>query len=159
MPVHPTLHVILAEGKMSGWPEMMGRMPTPDDLIVPTPQCVKIPRGRMRDKSNSWKWLCKDLDALGLRHRRGHDLRRTMISLATNDGARRDLLALCTHTPTRRAAIDLYMNMPWDACCAEVAKLKLNRREPGKVVVLPKAVGTDHDVERGDDEDDGRDDG
>jgi hypothetical protein len=39
------------------------------------------------------------LKLLGLRHRRGHDLRRTMISLARTDGARKDILALCT---TRR---------------------------------------------------------
>ncbi len=160
MPVHPTLHAILAELKLSGWPQMMGRTSAPDDLIVPTPQCARIPLGRMRDKNNSSKWLCDDLEALGLRHRRGHDLRRTMISLAVGDGARKDLLELCTHTPGRRAAIDLYRNMPWDACCAEVAKLKVRRREAAEVVVLacPQAVGAEHDVVGGD-ADEGDDDG
>ena len=37
MPVHPTLAAILAEWRLSGWPAMMGRQPTPDDLIVPRP--------------------------------------------------------------------------------------------------------------------------
>jgi integrase len=35
MPVHPTLATILAEWKLGGWEQMMGRRPTPDDLIVP----------------------------------------------------------------------------------------------------------------------------
>jgi len=156
MPVHPTLSAILAEWKMAGWPQMMGRTPDPDDLIVPMPQGVRIPLGRMRDKNNSWKRVSDDLESLGLRHRRGHDLRRTLISLATNDGARKDLLELCTHTPSRRAAIDVYMNMPWDACCVEVAKLKVRRREPAEVVVLarPQAVGAEHDAVGGDASDD-----
>src|SRR3954453_16187168 len=35
MPAHPTLAAILAEWKLSGWAAMMGRQPTPDDLIAP----------------------------------------------------------------------------------------------------------------------------
>jgi hypothetical protein len=38
-----------------------------------------------------------DLDRLGLRRRRVHDTRRTMITLALNDGARRDVLQGITH--------------------------------------------------------------
>jgi hypothetical protein len=62
---------------------------------------------------------------LGLRHRRGHDLRRTMISLARTDGARKDILELCTHRPKKGSAIDLYTTFPWEALCAEVEKLKV----------------------------------
>jgi hypothetical protein len=40
-----------------------------------------------------------DLPALGMRPRRGHDLRWTFISLAREDGARRDLLEPITHVP------------------------------------------------------------
>lgn len=35
MPVHPVLAAMLAEWKLHGWPAMMGRAPTPEDLIVP----------------------------------------------------------------------------------------------------------------------------
>ncbi|WPB74143.1 hypothetical protein KYC5002_34565 [Archangium violaceum] len=53
------------------------------------------------------------LEALGLRHRRGHDLRRTMISLARTDGARKDILKLCTHTRRKSGnTIDLYTTFP-----------------------------------------------
>jgi integrase len=44
MPVHPTLAAILAEWKLSGWPAMMGRQPTPDDLIVPRPPDRQSPK-------------------------------------------------------------------------------------------------------------------
>src|SRR5581483_8893881 len=35
VPVHPTLAKMLAEWKLGGWAQMVGRAPTPDDLIVP----------------------------------------------------------------------------------------------------------------------------
>jgi hypothetical protein len=38
VPVHPMLAAMLAEWKLGGWAEMMGRAPGPDDLIVPLPQ-------------------------------------------------------------------------------------------------------------------------
>ncbi|KFA87554.1 hypothetical protein Q664_46870 [Archangium violaceum Cb vi76] len=64
----------------------------------------------MRTGHHSHKRLAKNMEALGLRHRRGHALRRTMISQARTDGAQKDLLELCTNTPpTRGNTIDYYM--------------------------------------------------
>jgi integrase len=109
MPVHSTLAAILAEWNLSGWPQMMGRQPTPDDLILPRPpdhanrrRKQWTPEG-MRDKSYCYKRFRDDLALLAFRHRRGHDLRRTMISLTREDGARKDILELCTTTPGRPA--------------------------------------------------------
>jgi hypothetical protein len=59
----------------------------------------------MRNKSYAFKRLREDLQALGFRHRRAHDLRRTMISLSRDDGARKDILELCTSVITSKAAI------------------------------------------------------
>ncbi len=148
MPVHPTLAAILAEWKRKGWPEMMGRTPTPEDLVVPMPRPTnrgpRVEHGRMRTDHHSYKRLVKDLEVLGLRHRRGHDLRRTMISLARTDGARKDILELCTHTPRKSgSAIDLYTTFPWEALCAEVAKLKVQRHERGQLVRLPLAASAE----------------
>ena len=42
VPVHPTLAAMLAEWKLGGWPELMGRAPGPDDLIVPLPRTRPI---------------------------------------------------------------------------------------------------------------------
>lgn len=144
MPVHATLAAMLDGWKRRGWPEMMGREPTPDDLVVPMPRGPKTPLGKMRNKNDSYKRLFKDLETLGFRHRRGHDLRRTMISLARTDGARKDLLELCTHNPKKgQSTIDVYTEFPWEALCGEVAKLKLKRREfgPARALLLLAAAG------------------
>jgi integrase len=143
MPVHATLAAVLAEWKMHGWPAMMGRVPTADDLLVPLPPEHAERRRKerasegMRSKTYAFKRLRDDLLMLKLRHRRGHDLRRTMISLARTDGARKDILELCTHTPRKGGAIDLYTTFPWEALCEEVAKLKVRRQTShGDVVPL-----------------------
>jgi hypothetical protein len=47
-----------------------------------------------------------------------------MISLARRDGALKDILELCTHTPSKRHTIDLYTEFEWEDLCAEVAKLR-----------------------------------
>ncbi len=127
MPVHPVLARIVDDWRRHGWPEMMGREPGPDDLVVPCPYRVRLRSlGVMRDKNYSRKRLIEDFAALELRHRRGHDLRRTMISLARSDGARKDLLEVCTHTPGRgKTAIDVYTTFEWKALCEEVAKLRI----------------------------------
>ena len=147
MPVHPTLAAILAEWRLSGWPAMMGRQPTPDDLIVPRSPDHALRRKAgwtpdgMRDKSYSFKRFREDLDLLKFRRRRGHDLRRTMVSLTREDGARKDILELCTHNPQKSgSSIDVYTTFPWDALCGEVAKLRIQRRTPDNIVQLRAAV-------------------
>jgi hypothetical protein len=95
----------------------------------------------MRDKGYSFKRFREDLEVLSFRHRRGHDLRRTMISLSREDGARKDILELCTHNPRKTgSSIDVYTTFPWDALCGEVARLRLQRRSPDNVVALRAAV-------------------
>jgi len=98
VPTHKTLAAILAEWKLEGWPRMFGRIPEPDDLVCPIPPGGKL-SGAMRDKNYSYKKMGQDLELLGLRHRRVHDLKRTMITLARTDGARKDILELITHSP------------------------------------------------------------
>lgn len=147
MPVHPTLAAMLAEWKLGGWAAMFGRAPEPDDLVVPLPadplgkRARANPRagGGMRTKNDSRRRLERDLAALQLRHRRGHDLRRSMISLAQDDGAVKDILKLGTHGRTRREAIDDYTTLEWSTLCAEVAKLQVVRRLDVAVKVV--AIG------------------
>jgi integrase len=122
VPVHPTLARILAEWKLAGWERTYGRMPTHDDLITPTRNMTE------RTSQETPKQLHEDLDTLGLRRRRGHDLRRTLITLAQVDGARRDLLETVTHGP-RGDIMSVYTTFPWPALCEEVAKLKISLRE------------------------------
>jgi len=138
MPIHPTLAAMLAEWKLHGWAEMMGRKPADDDLVVPLEPTSRRP-GQMRKKENSWRRLTNDLLALGMRHRRGHDLRRTMISLARTDGARSDILRRGTHKPPKEV-IEGYTTFEWDVLCREVAKLKIQRTKTGEVISMPMAA-------------------
>lgn len=133
-PVHPVLAAILAEWKLGGWERMMGRQPTPDDLIVPSRE------GRNRNVNHGLTRFHEDLERLGMRRRRQHDARRTFISLARADGARPDILKIATHG-AGDAIIDMYTTMPWAALCEELAKLKIDLRR-GEVVELV-STGTD----------------
>jgi integrase len=136
MPVHPALAAILDEWLARGWRETVGRDPGSDDLLVPMPpEHMERKRGdtadAMRNKTYVYKRIRDDLAALGLRHRRSHDLRRTMISLARTDGARADLLERVTHNPKKRdRSIDVYSTFEWAPLCAEIAKLRVER--PGQ---------------------------
>jgi integrase len=122
IPVHPTLARILAEWKLAGWERTYGRAPTPEDLIVPTRNMTERP------SPDAQHALLLDLAMLEVRPRRGHDLRRTFITLAQVDGARRDLLETITHGP-RGDIINVYTTFPWPALCAEVQKLNVSVRE------------------------------
>jgi len=134
VPVHPTLARILAEWKLGGFAALMGHKPKADDLIVPSRE------GRNRNANHMLKRFHEDLDRLGLRKRRQHDLRRTFISLALSDGARKDILRWVTHGPTGDI-MDLYTTLPWTALCGEVAKLAISLPK-GEVIALRKAAGS-----------------
>ena len=148
MPVHPTLAVVLDGWRDEGWEKMMGRAPGPDDLIAPRPphhvarQKSRKSTSGMRDKNYSRRRMVDDLKALGMRHRRGHDLRRTFITLARQDGARPDLLEMVTHAP-RGNIMNIYTSMPWEALCAEVAKLRVDPPVKDEAEAMQKAVGAD----------------
>ena len=129
VPVHPVLAAILAEWKLSGWERTFGRLPKRDDLIVPTRNMTE------RKPNEAQEALIYDLQMLGLRTtagvtelaRRGHDLRRTMITLAREDGADRDVLKAITHGPSREI-LDVYTSWTWAHLCAQVAKLRVTLR-------------------------------
>lgn len=148
MPIHPFLAEMLRVWKGSGWARVFGRLPREDDLVVPVaPEPArqgptKTPGG-LRDKNFSWKRLKKDLETLGLRHRRIHDLRRTGISLARADGADKHILKRGTHAPPRDV-MELYTSVDWDVLCRETLKWTLSGKEangvaPGVVLQLPRS--------------------
>lgn len=150
-PIHPVLEALLADWAESGWSSMMGHAFGPDDLVLPTPLPVnrgpRVARGAMRTSSWTWKRLSADLERLGMRHRRGHDLRRTFISLARSDGAATDILRRATHQPPKEV-IEGYTTFEWDVLCREVSKLKLGRPGPARletrytlVTISEKAMG------------------
>lgn len=136
VPVHPTLAAMLAEWKLGGWPSLIGRPPTEDDLIVPLPPDA-AERRRSRVSLEPFRganysgllWRETDLPALGWRHRRHYDMRATFITLAIEDGADPEILEnRVTHTRQSRSVFDGYNRGPqWERTCAEVAKLRIAR--------------------------------
>ena len=129
MPVHPTLARILAEWRLSGFEELTGRQPRPDDPIVPSR------RGAYRNVNASLRRFHEDLERIGLRARRQHDARRTFISIARADGAVADKLHFATHGPNGEI-MDDYTTLPWPTLCDEVSKAKISLRE-GKLIEMP----------------------
>lgn len=117
-PVHPALEAILREWEATGWAEMMGRPPRPDDLLVPSS------RGHHLRDPNVLINLHSDLRKIGARPRRTHDTRRTFLSLGQADGADREKLKWVTHGPPGDI-VGKYTSLPWDTLCAEVARLRV----------------------------------
>ncbi len=120
VPAHPALAAMLAEWRLSGFARLMGRPPRPDDLIVPSR------RGLMRTGNQVRGKFLDDLKRLGLRVRRVHDFRRTMITLCRVDGARKDVLEQITHG-ARGNILDAYTSLPWPTLCEAVATLRVGR--------------------------------
>jgi integrase len=131
MPLHPVLAAMLAEWKLTGWAEQQKRRPEPADLVVPhsrpTNHGPRVKFGGMRSDHDSYKRLRIDCDALGLRRRRFHDLRRTGITLYREDGADRDILRRCTHGASADM-IERYTSFEWARLCAQVSCGKVQRR-------------------------------
>ena len=140
MPVHPAIAPLLAEWRLSGWARTFGRTPEESDLVLPVPPEPKRkgrvkPVGAMLDKDWVWKRAHWDCDKLGFRRRRVHDLRRTGISLAIEDGAEELILKRGTHAPPRNM-MALYTSVQWKTLRREVAKLTMERSAPGTVITL-----------------------
>jgi integrase len=145
VPVHPVLAQLLRWWCEGGWAVAYGRAPMPADLIVPRPRdeddlgrAVSVIRSdSLWLADEALRMLHRDLDMLGMRRRRGHDLRRTFITLAQEDGAQRDILRVITHAPDAADVMSLYTSYPWPRLCAEVAKLKIELPADGD---LPSRV-------------------
>lgn len=134
-PIHPTLAAILAAWKVGGFARFVGKPPEPGDLVVPNT------RGKVTKDISVRANLLADLDLLGIRHRRFHDTRRTFISLALSDGARKDVLRWVTHSGATDI-MDLYTTIPWASKCDEVRKLRVGLRDPAsEAKVVPLVVG------------------
>lgn len=125
VPVHPMLAAILAEWRLSGWRELVGRAPKPEDLIAPSR------RGVVRSVRHGHNKLHDDLDRLGLRRRRQHDLRRTFVSLARAGGASPEVVRLVTHgrasADPDHQVIDGYTTLPWAVLCDAVSRIEVPR--------------------------------
>jgi integrase len=145
MPIHPALASILRAWLEHGFEQAMGRAPTPDDLVVPTPpppagKGRHSPAWQMRNKNYTRKAFDRVLRTLGIDHRRVHDLRRTFISLARDDGADKDILRRGTHQPPKDV-MELYTTVEWRKLCDEVAKLRISLPSQHSSGDVPEPLG------------------
>lgn len=132
VPVHRTLASVLAQWRMHGWPRYFGQRPGAEDLIIPSRQ------GRNRNVNHALRKFHQDLDKLGLRRRRQHDMRRTLVSLANADGARMDVFKWITHGRPE-GIMSMYNEPPWELLCEQLATVNVHLRDTN-VVALPVAA-------------------
>ena len=155
MPIHPVLHTLLVDWIERGFPEMFGRQPQPDDFVVPRPPGSRSKFGPSRDKNFVRKKLLQDLEAVKLRHRRSHDLRRSFITHTQQDGGAPHVLIRLTHPSARKAtAFAGYTEFQWTDYCQEVAKLQVEVPADFGIVALPMVVNGEVGGPRGVDDDD-----
>ena len=141
MPIHPVLADLLHAWIDHGFHDFLGRDPTPDDFVIPRPPDCTSKFGAARDKNFVRKQLIKDLEALDLRHRRTHDLRRSFISHAQQNGAQPNVLIRLTHPSTKKAtAFAGYTEFAWEDYCTEVAKLHVDVPPPRPTTEAARAV-------------------
>jgi len=95
------------------------RTPRSDDWIVPSR------RGKVRSLRHMLNKFGEDCERVGLRKRRQHDARRTLISLAGADGANQDALRAITHDGTGDV-FDGYTTWDWPTLCRAISCLRID---------------------------------
>lgn len=142
LPVHPWLAHLLQRWRMHGWPVLYGKPPRDDNFIVPKRLEYG---GGCRDKHTMWNQLQDDLRHLGLRPRRVHDLRRSLITHARGDGANKDALKACTHGG-KGDIVDDYTSWDWTALCQAIGSLRMPPRPSPAAAFQPATDAFDGGV-------------
>ncbi len=135
VPVHPELAPVLQAWRAQGFEAQFGRAPRGDDLVVPNRD------GAFRTDLNTLDGLALDLEALGLRHRDMHSMRRTFISLGREDSGNAAALKVVTHDQ-KGDVYDGYTVFTWQALCDAVSALALSTRYAQVVEVAEKTAAS-----------------
>jgi integrase len=125
VPVHPLLAELLHAWREHGWAELFGKAPTDDDILIPNR------RGATRNVCADSQSLKRDCATLEIKYRSLHKTRRTLISLALDDGARGEVFEWITHDASKRSMRNQYTTLSWATLCAEMAKVRLGRPKRG----------------------------
>lgn len=140
VPVHPVLRTWLDWWLAEGYEAEHRVRPNPDDLLFPTASLRRQNRGEaMMSHGEVYKrWQRYHLPAAGLRHRRLHDARRTLITVARGSGADREVTRALTHRVTGDRVLDSYTSWEWQALCAAIARIEWTLPGPPKAAeVVP----------------------
>lgn len=133
IPVHPDLAAWLDWWLAHEYEIQHCRRPTPDSLLFPTLSERRRRAGleTISQQEVHGQWSDHHLPAASLRHRRIHDLRRTLTSALRAAGVQGDQVAAITHRPTGHLMQDQYTSWQWEALCAEVMRVKWGLLTPG----------------------------
>ncbi|HTA91104.1 MAG TPA: tyrosine-type recombinase/integrase, partial [Polyangiaceae bacterium] len=120
VPVHPELAAILEDWGSNGFPDLMGRAPTPEDFMVPYVSARA--RGGHHTRSTFYKAFVAGCAAAGIPCRSLHSTRHTMITLARRGGARKEVLQRITHN-AQGDIVDRYTHLDWQPLCEAVVAI------------------------------------
>ena len=137
-PVHAELEAVLA-GWRSAWSEYFGRLPRPDDWIVPGDAGATVPMTR----NQLSKALMRDLQRVELDVGKGaglHSFRRFFVTTARRAGFDRDTIAEITHAPVGDVVEASYTRRAWETLCEVVASIAYRRDAEAEVVQLPRVA-------------------
>jgi len=125
VPVHPFLAAAREAWEREGWELYVGRVPTPDDFIVPNRS--KWRHAEHHTKSSAYKAWRRCLVMLGIANLSLHSTRNTFITWARRYRADPDAIEVLTHN-ARGEMIDQYTDWQWEPLCEAVATLPFERR-------------------------------
>lgn len=136
VPIHPDLKAWLDWWLDSEYEVMHGHKPEPSDLLFPT---ISIRRrtleGAMVSHNELFKqWQRNDLPAAGLRHRRLHDARRTLLSALRNAGVDPETRRKITHWSVEDLVMDAYTTTEWRLLCDAMGSVEWNLPSPARVL-------------------------
>jgi integrase len=141
VPVHPDLQRWLDWWLREEYEVLYGRRPGPDDLLFPTLSARRIKRGEKTCSHGEIykQWQRHDLKVAGLRHRKLHDARRTLLSALKNAGVDNDIRRKITHYSVEDRVLDGYTIVEWKTLCE--AMIQVDWQLPAPCAATAKRGG------------------
>lgn len=132
VPVHPDLARWLDWWLASEYEILHGKRPGPDDLLFPTLSKRRLNAGKLTASHGEVykQWQRHDLPKAGLRHRRLHDARRTLLSALKNAGVDNDIRRRITHYSVEDRVLAGYTTLDWKVLCDAISLLRWGLPEP-----------------------------
>lgn len=145
VPVPPELQAWLDWWLANEYEVLVGHAPRPEEPLFPTISKRRRNRGETfcsRDEVYK-QWMRNDLPAAGLRHRRLHDARRTLVSVLRSSGVSDTAIRAVTHTSTSDSILDAYTTWEWAGLCTELQGVEWGLPKPpslAQVIAFPKGT-------------------
>jgi integrase len=141
-PVHPALSAWIDWWLAEGFEFTHLRPPQSGDLMFPT---ISERRQKARKEHVSHgelykRWQRHHLPGCGMRHRRLHDARRTLLSLVRSSAAPADVARAITHTVIADKVLDAYTTFEWKALCEAVMSVDWRLPGPPELSTKPAPV-------------------